>query len=390
MKFLLAIIALFTIKSVSSAQGIQFFEGTWKEALDKANKEDKLLFVDAFAQWCGPCKAMAKNVFTKQEVGDFFNKNFINLKLDMESTDGRSFESKYTVSAYPTLFFIDGKGKIIKKLVGAQQAEALINHGKDAIKNNDTSIDLAKLYEEGNREIGFMTKYVKALNVAGKPSMKIANDYLNSNPNITESEKLLFIFEAASEADSKLFEEMTNHKNKIIGLVGKEAFEEKIKIACKATVNKSVEFETKELLDEAISKANNLLADPAQFQYTSLMYYHQSFNQKEEYIKAAESLASKVGKKDEKTLKYVIEDMCKNYKDDAKVIEKAVDYAEDLYAMNGSFDNLFIYCKLLSDHDELDKAIKIAEAKIEDAKKTESPDVRQYEGLINFLKSKKG
>lgn len=88
----------------NNVEGIQFFHGTWAEALEKAKIEDKLLFVDAYAQWCGPCKVMAKNVFTQKKVGDFFNENFINLKMDMETTDGASFGHKYPVSAYPTLF----------------------------------------------------------------------------------------------------------------------------------------------------------------------------------------------------------------------------------------------------------------------------------------------
>jgi thiol-disulfide isomerase/thioredoxin len=386
--FIFGIIGIYT--SLINAQGIQFFEGTWKDALDKAAKEEKILFVDAFAQWCGPCKSMAKNVFTKSEVGDFFNKNFINLKLDMETPDGRTFGDKYPVSAYPTLFFLDSKGKVIKKVVGGQQAEGLINHGKDALKNNDTSIDLAKEYEKGNRDIAFMTKYIKSLNTAGKPSMKIANDYLNSNPEISEEQKLLFIFEAATEADSKLFETIIENKEKVIKLVSKETFEEKIISACRATVNKAIEYETKELLDEALSKAKSLLTNPDQFQYSSLMYYHHSFNQKQEYLKAAETLVKKVGSDDEKTLKFVIDDMCKNYKDDLKIVNKATAYAHELYMMNESYENLTLYCRLLADNNEVDKAIKLSQSKLDEAKKKEGADTRQLEGLVNYLKNKKG
>jgi thiol-disulfide isomerase/thioredoxin len=46
------------------AQGIEFFHGPWSEALAKAKTEDRLIFVDAFASWCGPCKRMAAETFT--------------------------------------------------------------------------------------------------------------------------------------------------------------------------------------------------------------------------------------------------------------------------------------------------------------------------------------
>lgn len=389
MKSSTLLVIVFFVLNHTFAQGIEFFHGTWKEAMDKAAKEEKILFVDGFAQWCGPCKAMAKNVFTKQEVGDFFNKNFINLKLDMETPDGRTFGDKYPVSAYPTLFFIDGKGKVIKKVVGGQQVEGLIAHAKDAMKNNDTSADLAKEYEKGNRDFDFLLKYVKALNSSGKPSLKIANDYLNSNPAITEDQKLQFTFEAATEADSKLFETVIANKSKLLKIIPQDVFEEKVKAACKATVNKAVEFETKELLDEALNKSKMVLNNNDEFYYTSLMYYHQSFNEKNEYLKAAESLVKKVGVEDEKTLKFVIDDMCKSYKDDPKVLDKASDYANELYEMNGSYENLLTYCRILADTKEVDKAIKLTEKEIEKVKKTENADVRQLEGLLNFLKTKK-
>ncbi|MDX1666390.1 MAG: thioredoxin family protein, partial [Saprospiraceae bacterium] len=48
---------LFT-SSALTAQGIAFFEGTWKEALAAAKEQEKVIFVDAYTTWCGPCKVM--------------------------------------------------------------------------------------------------------------------------------------------------------------------------------------------------------------------------------------------------------------------------------------------------------------------------------------------
>ncbi|MFM2392850.1 MAG: hypothetical protein RLZZ546_832 [Bacteroidota bacterium] len=371
------------------AQGIQFFEGTWSEALEKANKEEKLLFVDAYAQWCGPCKAMAKNVFTKDEVGRFFNENFINLKLDMETKDGKTFDSKYPVSAYPTLLFLDGKGKIVKKVVGGQQVESLIAHGKEALKKNDTSVDLALEYEKGNREYDFMLKYVKSLNNAGKPSLKISNDYLNSNPSISEDQKSIFIFESIAEADSKLFEQVISQKEKYIKAVGKERYDEKIKMACRATMEKSIEYEMPELMDEASEKAIKGLSNGGEeYKYTLQMGYYSSLKNKDSYLKAADNLA-KVSRSNEKTLRYVAEDICKTYKDDTKVLSKATQYAQDIYKLNKNFENLSFCCKMLIENKEIDKALKYAEEALSEAKKKEE-DTLQIDGLINLLKAKKG
>ena len=72
------------------AQGMVFEpEGTTLEqAAAKAKAENKLVFMDCYTQWCGPCKKMAKDVFTQEMVGAYMNPKFVNIKVDMESDYG--------------------------------------------------------------------------------------------------------------------------------------------------------------------------------------------------------------------------------------------------------------------------------------------------------------
>lgn len=121
-------------KKGKAAAGIQFTEGKWKQILEKAKKEKKMIFFDAYASWCGPCKAMQKYVFTQPNVGEFFNKNFVNVKIDMEEGEGPQLAAIYPLDAYPTLFFMDSNGKVINKNRGGLDPDALINLGKSVLK----------------------------------------------------------------------------------------------------------------------------------------------------------------------------------------------------------------------------------------------------------------
>lgn len=82
-KFLTLTAFVISIYSFSQAR-MKFEEPDFKTVLAKAEKENKLVFFDAYAVWCGPCKLMVKNIFPLETVGDFYNANFINVKIDME------------------------------------------------------------------------------------------------------------------------------------------------------------------------------------------------------------------------------------------------------------------------------------------------------------------
>ena len=68
--------------------GVDFQHLTFDEALAKAKAEKKLVFVDCYTTWCGPCKMMTTKIFPMKEAGEFFNPRFVCVKFDMEQGEG--------------------------------------------------------------------------------------------------------------------------------------------------------------------------------------------------------------------------------------------------------------------------------------------------------------
>ncbi|MFR7824172.1 MAG: thioredoxin domain-containing protein [Odoribacter splanchnicus] len=85
-RIVLFICCAFTLFHFVSAQneGIRFEKPEWKQVVRKASKEKKLIFVDCYTSWCGPCKELAKNIFPQKVVGDFYNRHFVSTKVDMD------------------------------------------------------------------------------------------------------------------------------------------------------------------------------------------------------------------------------------------------------------------------------------------------------------------
>lgn len=118
------ILAVFFCYSLSLYFGQIEFEKnpTFEKLKAKAKKEKKLIFIDAYTTWCGPCKWISANIFTDKDVAAYYNKNFINAKFDMEDQgEGSTIGELYKVMCYPNLLFIDSDGKLVHRIAGAEQ-----------------------------------------------------------------------------------------------------------------------------------------------------------------------------------------------------------------------------------------------------------------------------
>lgn len=143
-------------------QGIVFFEGTYEAALEKAKQENRLVFIDCYADWCGPCFKMAKEVFTIKRVGDFFNQHFISLKCNMEKNEaGRALKKRFDVVSYPTLLFVSPEGFVTQRRGGFLNEESLLAFAQKALDAGIQSDE--QRFVTGDRDQQFLKRYLKSL-----------------------------------------------------------------------------------------------------------------------------------------------------------------------------------------------------------------------------------
>ncbi len=388
MRFLFSFFLTIFIASQINAQGIDFFHGTWKEALEESAKTGKPIFVDAYAKWCGPCKRMAKTTFMDEKAGKYFNEKFINMKIDAEESEGRQFRKKYPVSAFPTLFFIDEKGEVLHKVVGGQDVRGLISNGDLALRKVDYSREYAIKYEEGDRGPEFMFDYVKSLNKSNKPSLKVSNEYLRTQDNMTTEFNLRFVHEAAVEADSRIFIIMIENKAEIGKLVGLDALRNKIELACGNTVKKAMEYEYEDLLNEAKDKMRKHYPEKAEAfaAKADLDFYRKTYNA-EKYGKACEDFAKYVAKGDAKKLNKLAADMGKDFSDHAGCMKMAEKFAKTAASKSDEYTYHLTYASILHINGKAKQAKKIANKALDLAKVKGGNAEKQVQSFIQRLES---
>lgn len=225
MKYIWLIAALCMLQKFSFAQeeerGIEFFHGSWEEILAEAQKQDKPIFVDAYASWCGPCRKLSSEVFPNPMVGNFFNTNFINAKIDMEKGDGPRLKGKFGVRAYPTLVFLDPQGNIIHKTQGYHQPDMLIAAARKALFTPTYLESMHEQYKKGERSPEFLRKYLVVVAFEKKTlGFDEQQEYLNSISKETylTDENMKLFFEMANDVRSPFLPIILDNYN---------AFEEK-------------------------------------------------------------------------------------------------------------------------------------------------------------------
>jgi thiol:disulfide interchange protein len=93
-----------------------------KEKLAEAKANNKQVFVEFYAEWCGDCQAMDKQVFNQKEIIDAMQ-GAINLRVDIsqKSAEVAAIRKAFHIYGIPTMLFYNSQGEELTKLSSAGQ-----------------------------------------------------------------------------------------------------------------------------------------------------------------------------------------------------------------------------------------------------------------------------
>ena len=222
---------LFMIGSYGQNRSITFYEKPFQEVLAIAKQQDKLIFMDAFASWCGPCKWMSATIFTNDTVADFYNQHFICVKYDMEKGEGVTLREKYGVKAYPTLLFISPEGDLIHKRVGAPQPVSdYINLGLKAMKPEECYTAYVKRYNQGENSPEFILGYLQIMTDAYLPVDEPLKKYFATQQpeQLTGRTNWQIIYGYCNDMNSNEFKYLIAHQDEFNRLYGQDTVNTKI------------------------------------------------------------------------------------------------------------------------------------------------------------------
>ena len=209
----------------SAASGMTFVEKPFAELLAMAKDEDKIIFIDAYTTWCGPCKMMAAKVFPRQDVGAVYNEKFINAKIDMEKGEGPEIAKRYGVMAYPTYLFVDGNGDIVHKGIGYIPEQAFLELADAA--TGDASLGVMnKRYDGGDRSAEFMSRYAQVLTdvYEQEKAGKVTDEYLATLDDWNNPTTLRLLASNPGDLGGKRMNYLMDNADAVMQEVGADEF----------------------------------------------------------------------------------------------------------------------------------------------------------------------
>lgn len=219
--FIVTIIILFQMSGfcqTESGTGISFNDSSsLDEVLAKAKREKKYIFIDAYTTWCGPCKKMDKEVFADDAVGRFFNRNFISLRLQMDTSrndskwiknrylDAKRINDEYGISGYPSFLFFNPEGNLVNRGLGFHEAKNFIKLAKGALDpQTNENFSLMEQYKKGDKKydkLNELAMYAKSIG-DHQLAREIAMDYVDhvDRPSLLSPKNILIVNDIIGDA----------------------------------------------------------------------------------------------------------------------------------------------------------------------------------------------
>lgn len=265
------------------SEGINFEKGTFKEALAKAKKENKMLYIDVYTTWCGPCKIFAKKFFNNNEIGSYFNQHFICFSVDAEKGEGLEIARTYKVSGYPTNLFIHPDESLVYTFSGCPESnEELLQKGEIARAEFDDPMKLSTYesqFASNNYNEQFLRNYLEKLNRRNENTDKLTNAFISKYAtSLGKDSTVNYLMHLNESMNTNLVYYM---KGASCFTRGEQTYEENLEDRMYHDITIAVQHNQPEYFQTAWNRYKELLPENKEKHLLFNYFYHQKLNNPE-------------------------------------------------------------------------------------------------------------
>jgi thiol-disulfide isomerase/thioredoxin len=399
MQKIILLISLLICLSVSNGnsqnRSIKFNDKTWDEIVAMAKEQNRMIFLDAYASWCGPCKWMAANMFTNDTVADYYNKTFICASFDMEKGEGINLRKKYEVRAYPSLIFINPDESMVHEKVGApQRVRDYLDIAMVAQNPDECLASCIRRYNAGDNSPQLIQTYL----------YRLADAYVSVTPVLTkyfatQKESDLYkrgnwniMYRFAGDMNDPLFDFLLKHRAEYSKAYTKDSVNHKIAEVFSNSLRGSLRNGNTKKADSLYMTLKEKIRTSGfegsdKIIFTSDLQYFQVKGRNKEFLDLAYENLDKYCSGDHYMLSNVAL-FVSNVSNDQKYLDKALSWSKKSVSIKEEPFNADIYASILFKLGNKEEAIN-QEKKVIALARSRNMDTKPYEDSLKRMEGPK-
>ncbi len=369
------------IQTLSASSGLNFKNASWDEVLEEAREKNLPIFVKTYASYCMPCRMMDSEVFPKPEVAQYFNENFVNFKVDMQSKIGSIFNLVYSVEGIPDLLFINpAGGDIITRSNGGKSYREVLSLGAEALEKYNNEMLLASSRNEPslvldklNAKIHFDSKFLK------NEEIKLTENAITNSSSYLEE-----VFNGASNFNSNKVDILLDNKESFIKAFGEDKINSQLMQASSFAIEEAILSANDQLFEKTINIVSDLDNINKASEILNLeLKYHQGTNNWGLYSKSVKNYINRTFEPNATLIITAGETIVENTSD-RKNLKMAEKWAKKLSKQYMTYDYYYNYAIILIKQEKYVKAEKIAQKAFQRAQ-FERIDVKECQVLLKQI-----
>lgn len=357
---------------------------TWANVLSIASKEKKLIFIDAYTDWCSWCRVMDKETFSDSSVANIMNEKFVPVKYEMETGFGAAMSAKYRVNAFPTFLIFTPDGRLVNRILGYRKPKELLEKLAIALDpaKHDHLTGISTAFDPGFPEF-YKQSFLKR-KTRQKPDSATVHIFLASAKDLSGEVPWSVMYRFSAVLSKKYKDFIYQNYDRLKKMYGANDVESTIGSFMTSDLAGAIKANDESALERIMATSQKYLDEPvAEMRLNYRMRFYRGTNRWISFADLIDSVKNSGDKLDENAMNsysWAIYEKC----DDKQVVSRATKWMSDVVEKSPKYMLLDTYAALLFKNGEVKKAKHYAESAIATGMK-ENEDVNETESLLTKI-----